>query len=257
VRSAWWSRAKDGLLFLEKLYLGLVSKPDLILAVSVCGLVLASVAGFTLYFQFKPVFWEDFVDAAAVFGVVGIFLGLPALAYAGRAEERLKRISAGVDVVMRTVTTSKSVVAAGAADEIASQVPNSQSPCNPKLVLELFAQASIYALGYPAGEVNEGHGTEADLLHFEVEAGSVLLPVFSNSDDMRNALVQNPDWQTTNVLEIAGGALLASRDPGVTIVINPWSSSEFLVPPEGDTNGSPLTCGEQASAETNLRRPRL
>jgi hypothetical protein len=100
----------------------------------------------------------------------------------------------------------------------------------------LLNGTAVYALGEPTGDTSvPGHGTESDLLHFEIDENdetSVMLPVFTNADDLRAALKRNEDWQSLKVLEIDGGALLRARDPDVSVVVNPWSeTTEFQVPP--------------------------
>jgi hypothetical protein len=92
----------------------------------------------------------------------------------------------------------------------------------------------LYALGHTAGDTSvPGRGTEADLLHFGIDlAGEevVMLPVFTNSAVMREALLRNADWQQMSVLSVNGGALLDNIDDEVVLVINPWSDLEFQIP---------------------------
>jgi transcriptional regulator with XRE-family HTH domain len=102
-------------------------------------------------------------------------------------------------------------------------------------VREQLANAEILALGTPTGTVSKDGmtGTESDLLHFTVdedERAVVLLPVFTRPGFLREPLLRNPDWQRFSVLQINGGSLLGNIDPGVHIVINPWSPLEFQLP---------------------------
>jgi hypothetical protein len=105
-----------------------------------------------------------------------------------------------------------------------------------RAVRKLLAGTAIYALGEPAGDTSvPGQGTESDLLHFTIDEDEdelVMLPVFTNEEVLRDALIRNEDWLSLKVLEIDGGALLEARDDDVTLVVNPWSeTTEFRVPP--------------------------
>jgi HEAT repeat protein len=108
---------------------------------------------------------------------------------------------------------------------------------DPSSVHERLAEAGIYALGHPAGDMSgPGAGTEADLLHFTVDDSDdegktverILLPVFTRPEIMRDALLRNPEWQVLDVLEINGGELLRNVDDDVSVVVNPWSDLEWL-----------------------------
>ncbi len=57
-----------------------------------------------------------------------------------------------------------------------------------------------------------------------------MLPVFTNLDAMREALISNPEWQQLSVLEVNGSALLANVDDDVTVIINPWADLEYQLP---------------------------
>lgn len=105
-----------------------------------------------------------------------------------------------------------------------------------RVVRDLLRAADIFVLGQPAGDTSvPGQGTESDILHFTVDDAEgheqVLMPVFTRPDVMRSALQRNPDWQDQSVLQVSGGDLLANRDGDVTLVIDPWSSLEFQIPP--------------------------
>jgi hypothetical protein len=95
--------------------------------------------------------------------------------------------------------------------------------------------AHVYVLGETAGDLSEpGRGTESDILHFVVELDgrdTVMMPLFTNVQTMRDALVRNPDWQDNSILEVDGGELVDHRDRDVTLVVDPWSDLEFQVPP--------------------------
>ncbi len=64
-----------------------------------------------------------------------------------------------------------------------------------------------------------------------------MLPVFTRVQLMQDPLLRNPEWQTHQILRISGGSLMANIDPVVTLVINPWSSLEFQLPPAHDQTG--------------------
>ena len=106
-------------------------------------------------------------------------------------------------------------------------------------VENLLKQTQVYALGFPAGDTSvPGHGTESDILHFTVDDAEgkdkVFMPLFTRSQVMRDALLRNPDWQKLSVLEVNGGDLIANRDSGVSLVVNPWSKLEWQLPSKAD-----------------------
>jgi hypothetical protein len=102
-------------------------------------------------------------------------------------------------------------------------------------VAKLLREADVWGLGDPAGDTSvPGRGTESDVLHFEVEEDgktSTMMPLFTQADVLRDALLRNPEWQTVSVLEMNGGDLLDNRDGDVTLVLNPWSPQEYQIPP--------------------------
>ncbi len=106
-------------------------------------------------------------------------------------------------------------------------------------VIGKFAEAHIFALGQPAGKVTEDGGTESDLLHFTANDESAegvvtevtYLPVFTRPQWMVSPLDNNPGWQSLSVLELDGRSLFLHVDDDVTIVINPWSKSEYKIRP--------------------------
>jgi tetratricopeptide (TPR) repeat protein len=102
-------------------------------------------------------------------------------------------------------------------------------------VLKRFQGDLVYALGHPAGQVSNGKGTESDLVHYESSEGGeqsqTRLPVFTQPSIMRRALLRNPEWQSTFVLQVNGGLLYENVDAEVTIVLNPWSRLECALPP--------------------------
>ena len=108
----------------------------------------------------------------------------------------------------------------------------------PRVVAQL-QDTNLLALGKPAGQVSTElgtvQGTESDLIHFTIGdegAEVVFLPLFTNVDVLREALIRNPEWQELSVLEVNGGDLIKSVDEDVNLVINPWSRLEFQVPVE-------------------------
>jgi hypothetical protein len=103
-------------------------------------------------------------------------------------------------------------------------------------IREALGGTEVLCLGQPAGEMATAQqGSESDLLHFTVDdaegAERVMLPVFTSTEIMREALARNPDWQTLSVLQVRGEALLDHVAAEVIIVINPWSRLEYQLPP--------------------------
>jgi len=99
-----------------------------------------------------------------------------------------------------------------------------------------LGKTEVFCLGQPAGHMaTAAQGSESDLLHFTLQdpqgAERIMLPVFTQTEIMREALNRNPDWQTLSVLQVQGQALLDHVHPDVIIVINPWSRLEYQLPP--------------------------
>jgi prevent-host-death family protein len=101
-------------------------------------------------------------------------------------------------------------------------------------VREALAQVDVLTLGRPAGR-QPRHGSESDVVTYagssEDGYANVVMPIFTSVAELRTALGRNPTWQALDVLELNGKGLVENVDPDVTIAIDPWSSSEFLVPP--------------------------
>jgi SseB protein N-terminal domain len=242
----------------ERVYLRLFSDPDRVSLSCGVAAIAGLVVGALLLAHFGSDFWSPFNEVAAVVATLGVLLALPALSYAVRAETRLALIDmtvqglatkeerpVGIEQKVVDVEAQQGLDSAfllPAADKSAEQqaleaVITSEALGSGKLaaVVELLAKSNIYALGEPAGDTSaSGQGTESDLLHFTVEADGedqTMLPVFTQSDFLKDALERNPDWGTLSVLELVGSDLLHARDPDVTLVVNPWSSLEFQIPP--------------------------
>jgi hypothetical protein len=102
-------------------------------------------------------------------------------------------------------------------------------------VRELLSQSEVLALGEPAGDTSvPGQGSESNILHFSIdEAGNDrwFMPVFTRAEFIESAVQRTPEWESYGVIELNGQELLAARDKDVTLVINPWSSLEFQLPP--------------------------
>jgi hypothetical protein len=103
------------------------------------------------------------------------------------------------------------------------------------LVRQPFTEADVFALGQPVGDTSiPGTGTENDLLHFTGDGRfgvkSMMMPVFTQPNILREALLRNPNWPSQMVRQVNGKALLEKLSHDVTIVINPWSSLEFRLP---------------------------
>jgi tetratricopeptide (TPR) repeat protein len=98
-----------------------------------------------------------------------------------------------------------------------------------------FRRSTVVALGHPAGEVTNGHGSESDLVHFRISVdGQVqeFLPVFTRVPALVTGLAMGgPMWWSLSVLSIHGDALLDNVGPQVTVVINPWTWLEYQLPP--------------------------
>jgi SseB protein N-terminal domain len=100
-------------------------------------------------------------------------------------------------------------------------------------VRDALSASSVVALGQPAGDPLATEGTESDLLHFTIEKSGVdkvMLPVFTRRELADEALRRNPDWQSLTYLQMPGGRLLENVDPDVSVVINPWTRVEFILP---------------------------
>jgi hypothetical protein len=109
-------------------------------------------------------------------------------------------------------------------------------------IREALARTHVLCLGQPAGPMATAQqGAESDLLHFTVDdadgAERVMLPVFTSTEIMREALTRNPDWQSLSVLEVEGGTLLDHIGAEVIVVINPWSRLEYQLPPPSRAPG--------------------
>src|SRR6266566_4135668 len=101
-------------------------------------------------------------------------------------------------------------------------------------VREALMHTPVFVLGRPAGDASvPRRGTESSIVTYSIGAGErgVLLPVFTNVEALRSALIGKPEWQSLAVLQISGSALVENVDPDVTLVINPWSDLEFHIPP--------------------------
>jgi tetratricopeptide (TPR) repeat protein len=122
-----------------------------------------------------------------------------------------------------------------AVEPVESAVAQATGDAGVQSVRSAVASGWLYALGYVAGDTSlPGHGTESDLLHFTVEDETgtdvTMLPVFTSASALRSGLLRNPEWQELSALEVDGEALLTNIDDDVAVVINPWTSQEFLLP---------------------------
>jgi len=195
-------------------------------------------------------FWEVFDHAAGSIAVAGLLLAVPALIFAWSTDQRLRRFVEISEVRNLKATLRETVAEPESsppvpADEIVGQVENSESAialagairagADTEGIAALLRGTDVLALGESAGEMSaQGQSTESDLLHFEVEhegTRRVMLPIFTRAEALRDAVLRNPDWQSLSILQVNGGSLLENRDPDVTLVLNPWSSLEFQIPP--------------------------
>ncbi len=124
----------------------------------------------------------------------------------------------------------RDALAAGLAEAVHRRADQSQ-------IISLLQDTTVYALGEPVVG-NRAAGT--NLLHVTVnleegDGETVLLPVFTGPNHMREALLRNSQWLSLAVLEVNGGDLLHNIDRDVTIVINPWSDLQYLTPAPGAT----------------------
>lgn len=100
-------------------------------------------------------------------------------------------------------------------------------------VREALTQVNVFAIGSPAGDLSlAGRGTRSDIVTYR-GSGSVLMPVFTAVDVLRDALIRVPEWRSLSILEVNGLELIRNVDPDVTIVVDPWSDLEFHIPPTG------------------------
>jgi hypothetical protein len=239
-------------------YLRFFSRPGLVLLTCAVAAITGLVLGIGLFFYVGSEFWSSFEHVAAVVAVLGVLLALPALSYGVEAEMRLDQLwkeIARVAPVEEPAEVERKMVDVTAQQGLDSSffVPAAEEPVEQQaleaaiadeslswrklpIVIGLVARTNVYALGEPAGDVSvPGQGTESDLLHFTVDSDGqerVMLPVFTRSDLMSEALARNPNWGSLSVLELDGEDLLRAYDPDVTLVLNPWSSLEFQIPPE-------------------------
>jgi prevent-host-death family protein len=100
-------------------------------------------------------------------------------------------------------------------------------------VREALMQVNVFAIGRPAGDLSvPGQGAES-VTYATDEGRSVLMPVFTAVDALREALIRVPEWRSLAILEVNGRELVRNVDPDVTLVIDPGSDLEFHLPPTG------------------------
>jgi hypothetical protein len=97
---------------------------------------------------------------------------------------------------------------------------------------------------------------ESDLLHFTGVDDQDRLPVFTSAPALRAALLENPEWQQLNVLEVDGGELYTNRDPDVALVINPFSTETFELPARQPTHLTPQARKASDNSRGPMRRRR-
>ncbi len=103
-------------------------------------------------------------------------------------------------------------------------------------IREEFSRSEVFALGMAAGsQTEDGSSTEGDLLHFAIDDEDtgdekIMFPVFTRPDAIREAVNRNPDWMQLSVLQVKGDDLLEHLEHDVTIVVNPWTDLEYLLP---------------------------
>ena len=245
--------------------------PDRVVHVALWAVGLVLIASGVLLVVGEPAsFWTGFDHVAAALAVIGLLLAFPALSYAASTEkiakatrkdlESLPELSSGLRTVKRTPEIETTAVPDGfdcdellgpwrswgsgpldrqAGAEALSRVALEgaiEGSSGREGVVKVLRKADVFVIGTPAGDTTTmpGQGTESDILHFTVDDHGeelVMMPVFTNAKDMREALVKNEDWQEFSVLLVSGGALLDNRDPDVTLVIDPWSELEFQLEP--------------------------
>jgi prevent-host-death family protein len=102
-------------------------------------------------------------------------------------------------------------------------------------VREALAHVNLLTLGRSSSRRAGAAGDVSDVVTYvasdEEGSESIAMPVFTDVAELRAALLQNPRWQSLQVLPLSGRGLIENIDPDVTIAIDPWSSSEFKVPP--------------------------
>ena len=101
------------------------------------------------------------------------------------------------------------------------------NPSADDLVRNRLGSVRLLALGRP-----DQWGL-AHLLHCTVPVGpSVIpmLPVFTRLEHVIAAVQMNPTWQTLQIVEVEGAAILADLEAHEWLGINPWSGREFKLP---------------------------
>jgi|ERR1700730_3284249 len=77
-------------------------------------------------------------------------------------------------------------------------------------------------------------GAASDVLHLTMrgESGTetVMLPAFSHTAAIAEAISRNPEWANLAVLEVQGGNLLDNIGEDVIVVIDPWTSGQVQIP---------------------------
>lgn len=93
-----------------------------------------------------------------------------------------------------------------------------------------LAASMVLVLGHRAGDM------ASDVLHVTepIHEEQVIVPVFTRIEFILEAVLRNAEWQLLDVLELNGGALLATLDADVAIVLNPLTLLELELPP-GDS----------------------
>lgn len=107
---------------------------------------------------------------------------------------------------------------------------------DPKRVNSMFKESDVWVLGFHKKASQPG-GT--DILHFTIDDESgkerVMLPTFTSREALRQALTINKEWRNLTVLEVHGGDLLTNLKEDVTVVVDPWTTLEYRLPPGQET----------------------
>lgn len=112
----------------------------------------------------------------------------------------------------------------------------SDTPDAIESVREALIQVDVLTVGRRIGDTSvRGRSSDSDIVTYvgdhEDGYAMVMMPVFTSVDELRSALIRNPDWQSLDILELSGRGLIENVDPDVTIVVDPWSAGEFRVLP--------------------------
>lgn len=102
---------------------------------------------------------------------------------------------------------------------------------DPKRVRSLFQQSHVLVLG---SAVPNKDPSSPRILTFMVDDDKgndrVMLPIFTSRDALRQGLLLNKEWTSLAVFGVDGHDLLPSVPTDVTVVIDPWTPLQYVLP---------------------------